>query len=187
MHLAEQILEPSAVWDEYLNQFRHPHERRAWELGLEAVRWNAEQLALIRSFPRRLEIRVLVGSWCKDCARQAPILASLAAIQPLIQVRFLEQEEHAELQQELQINGGQRVPVALFFSEDGFEVSRFGDRPLAVYRQMMIQSGLISASACKILSAQEELAASMAEWLQEIERVQWILRLSPRLRRLHGD
>jgi hypothetical protein len=29
--------------------------------------------------------------------------------------------------------------------------------------------------------------AVVQDWLNEFERVQWILRLSPRLRRLHGD
>jgi len=27
----------------------------------------------------------------------------------------------------------------------------------------------------------------LQEWLDEFERVQWMLRLSPRLRQLHGD
>jgi hypothetical protein len=29
--------------------------------------------------------------------------------------------------------------------------------------------------------------AIVQDWLDQFERVQWILRLSPRLRRLHGD
>ena len=28
---------------------------------------------------------------------------------------------------------------------------------------------------------------TLTDWLNEFERVQWLLRLSPRLRRLHGD
>jgi hypothetical protein len=31
------------------------------------------------------------------------------------------------------------------------------------------------------------LAEVTQDWLDEFERVQWLLRLSPRLRRLHGD
>ena len=30
-------------------------------------------------------------------------------------------------------------------------------------------------------------AAVLQEWLNEFERVQWMLRLSPRLRQKHGD
>ena len=37
----------------------------------------------------------------------------------------------------LQVCGGNRVPVLVFFSEDGFEAARCGDRTLAKYRAMM--------------------------------------------------
>jgi hypothetical protein len=33
----------------------------------------------------------------------------------------------------------------------------------------------------------DHLAGVVADWLREVERVQWVLRLSPRLRRKHGD
>ena len=36
-----------------------------------------------------------------------------------------------DVQQELSINGGNRVPVAVFFSEDGYEVARYGERTLS--------------------------------------------------------
>jgi hypothetical protein len=31
------------------------------------------------------------------------------------------------------------------------------------------------------------LALVTQDWLNEFERIQWLLRLSPRLRQLHGD
>ena len=34
---------------------------------------------------------------------------------------------------------------------------------------------------------QDEMAATLADWLDEIERIQLLLRLSPRLRQRHGD
>jgi hypothetical protein len=60
----------------------------------------------------------------------------------------------------------------VFFSEDGFEVARYGERTLATYRR---------------LAGEATGGDVAADWLREFERVQWILRLSPRLRKLHGD
>jgi hypothetical protein len=34
---------------------------------------------------------------------------------------------------------------------------------------------------------QDELNATLQEWVNEFERVQWILRLSPRLRQKYND
>jgi hypothetical protein len=33
----------------------------------------------------------------------------------------------------------------------------------------------------------DELAATLQDWLNEFERIELLLRLSPRLRRKHGD
>jgi hypothetical protein len=45
-------------------------------------------------------------------------------------------------------------------------------------------------AACPVPFAdppEDETASVTADWIAECERVQWILRLSPRLRERHGD
>jgi Thioredoxin len=102
-------------------------------------------------------------------------------------VRYLDRDEHAEVQRELQVNGGNRVPVVVFLSEDGFEAARFGERTLSKYRQMMRDQSGPSCPTGIIVSGHPLLAQVTQDWLNEFERVQWLLRLSPRLRQLHGD
>ena len=87
-----------------------------------------------------------------------------------------------DAQRELQVNGGNRVPVAVFFSEDGFEAARYGERTLSAYRRLV--QGVVPGAT---LPGQHALADAVADWLRQFERVQWMLRLSPRLRRLHRD
>ena len=41
-----------------------------------------------------------------------------------------------ELRDLLAINGGHRVPVVVFLSEDWFEVSRYGERTVSIYRRL---------------------------------------------------
>jgi hypothetical protein len=89
------------------------------------------------------------------------------------------------VQEALSINGGKRIPMVVFFSEDGYEAGRYGERTLAKYRQMMRDFG---GESCPTgIVADPLLAQVTQEWLNEFERVQWLLRLSARLRKLHGD
>src|SRR6185437_13448671 len=94
---------------------------------------------LLGQFKRQTHALVLAGAWCGDCSSQCPIFERFAEAAPVIQVRYLDRDEHADVQRELQINGGNRVPVLVFFNEDGQEVSRYGERTLSKYRHMMVQ------------------------------------------------
>jgi hypothetical protein len=102
-------------------------------------------------------------------------------------VRYLDRDEHADLQQALRINGGNRVPVVVFFSEDGEEVARYGERTLSKYRQMMRDQTGPSCPTGIVVPGDPLLVQVTQDWLNEFERVQWLLRLSPRLRQMHGD
>ena len=102
-------------------------------------------------------------------------------------MRYLDRDEHAEVQRELQINAGNRVPVVVFFSEDGAEVARYGERTLSKYRQMMRDQGGAMCPTGIVIPGDSLLAQVTQDWLDEFERVQWLLCLSPRLRQMHGD
>ena len=105
----------------------------------------------------------------------------------LIDLRFLDRDARPDVRDALSINGGHRVPVVVFLSEDGFEVSRYGERTLSTYRRMAAEQLGPACPTGFVPPADEALAAVTAEWLAEFERAQLILRLSPRLRAMHGD
>jgi hypothetical protein len=75
----------------------------------------------------------------------------------------------------------------VFFSEDGFEVARYGERTLSQYRMMAAKTVGASCSTGIVAAGDPLLAQMTQDWLDEFERVQWILRLSARLRQKHGD
>ena len=105
----------------------------------------------------------------------------------MIVTRYLDRDEHAEVQAALKINGGNRVPVLVFFSEDSHEVARYGERTLARYRQLTGQNTGEVCGSGTVNGDDPVQVQVIQDWLNEFERVQWILRLSPRLRKLHGD
>jgi len=172
---------------DFLARYATDVQKQRWGGVHDQVALTPAQQHLLSSFTRRMNVLCLAGAWCGDCINQCPIFEHFAAAAPALTVRYLDRDEHADLQRLWQINGGNRVPVVVFFSEDGFEVARYGERTLSKYRQMMRDQGGPSCPTGIPVSGDPLLAQVTQDWLNEFERVQWLLRLSPRLRELHGD
>jgi hypothetical protein len=106
---------------------------------------------------------------------------------PVVQVRWFDRDEHMDLQEQVKVNGGNRVPVVLFCAEDFELVGWSGDKLLSRYRAMA--KAALGAS-CPLPGApvpQDELDAELGDWVDAFERSHLVLRLSARLRAKHGD
>ena len=79
------------------------------------------------------------------------------------------------------------MPVVVFLSEDGFEVSRFGDRTLSKYRKIAVDQFGPACPTGLVPESRDLLDAVTQDWLDIFERAQLILRTSARLRQKHGD
>ncbi|HVZ94570.1 MAG TPA: thioredoxin family protein [Phycisphaerales bacterium] len=159
-----------------------------WGRVYEAARLTGPQGALVGGFTRRMPVLVVSGIWCGDCVQQCPFLARIAEANPgMIDLRFVDRDEEGELSDRIQICGGRRVPVVVFMAEDFEFVGLLGDRTLSRYRAMAARQ---LGPSCPLPGAPvpaEEAAATLGDWVNEFERVQLLLRLSPRLRQMHGD
>ena len=168
-----------------------PGRTAQWREKCKLLSLDNEQRALLQSFTRRMPVICLSGTWCGDCAVQCPMLVAIATASPAIDLVFLHRDEHADLSDQVRIAGGKRVPTVLWMSEEFEFVHLFGDRTLSRYRRMAAtQLGTTTGPACplpSITTPASESATVLAEWIAEFERVQLILRLSPRLRQKHGD
>jgi hypothetical protein len=174
-------------YDDFLTRHGTPQDRTRWDVVKQRVHLTEEQIRLLKTFNRTMKVMVLAGAWCGDCANNVPIFECFAANAPGIQLCYLDRDAYPDVQQELTINGGNRVPVVVFFSEDGHEVGRYGERTLSTYRRLVASEVRELRAGASAVSAEQQLADVVADWLREFERIQYILRLSPRLRRLHGD
>ena len=185
MNLFERF-QQGLAYEAFLARYANDGQKQRWRQVHDQVALTPTQRELLGSFGRRMHVLCLAGAWCGDCINQCPIFEHFAAAAPVIQVRYLDRDDHADVQRALQINGGNRIPVLVFFSEDGYEAARYGERTLSKYRQMMRdQAGIASGFNPE---AHDPLPVLVTQdWLNEFERVQWLLRLSPRLRQLHGD
>lgn len=173
---------------EFLTKHGTADQQQRWAAVHEQVTLTAAQRDVLSGFVRQMKVFVVAGAWCGDCVNQCPIFDHfVAASNGTIDLRFFDRDEHSDLADALSICGGQRVPSVLFLSEDGFVCGRSGDRTLAKYRNMA-ETQLGAACPTGIGGAEQSLLGQVTqEWLNDFERIQLMLRLSGRLRKLHND
>lgn len=179
--------EQALPYEEFLRRYGTDVHRERWRRVYEAVTLTPDQRQLLGGFQRDMKLLVLAGTWCGDCVNQCPVLQRIAEASPRIELRLLERDEHPDVREALSINRGYRIPMVVFLSEDFAEVARYGERTLSIYRQMAAER-LGPACPVGVRPPGEDLLRQVTqEWLNEVERVQLLLRLSPRLRQRHGD
>ena len=181
------IFDESLPYTKFLDKYAQPQHRPRWDAMHARVKLTESQKELLGGFKRRMPVVVLNGAWCGDCINQCPIFDHFAAATSAIELRFLDRDAREDVKSFLMVNGGARVPVAVFLSEDMQEVARYGDRTISRYRQLaaeqlgpMCPTGIVPPS-------DDATAAVVSDWLNEFERVQLLLRISPRLRERHND
>ncbi len=174
-------------YEAFLKNHATLEQQEKWEASRSQISLSDEHKRVLEDFVRKMPVMVLAGAWCGDCVSQCPIFWHFAEITPCIDLRFLDRDSQPEIAAHLTVCGGQRVPVALFLSEDFFPIVMHGDRTLSAYRLAMAQHAGLSCSTGIVSAGDETLQAVISDWLDVFERVQLILRLSGRLRKLHGD
>ena len=185
--LLKRIFEAADSYEKHVSSGTD-QQQQSWNTVHGQTHLADAQRAVLDGFVRDMKVLVSSGVWCGDCAQQCPLLARIAECNTgRIDLRFVDRDEHAELGEQIKINAGGRVPVAIFMAEDYEFVSLMGDRPLSRYRAIAKRE---LGDACPILGApapENEPVATLQGWLNEFERVQLLLRLSGRLRQKFDD
>src|SRR5262249_14070037 len=154
---------------EFLARYASEGQKQRWRQVFGEVKLTVAQRDLLGAFQRPMNVLCLAGAWCGDCIGQCPIFEHFASAAPVIQVHYLDRDEHADAQRELQINGGNRVPVVVFLSEDGYEVARYGERTLSKYRRMMRESAGSACPTGTLDKSESLLADGTQDWLNEFD------------------
>ena len=172
-------------YDDYLDS--SPEKAAPWRANDKRCELSDAQQTLLNSFSREMKVLCVSGIWCGDCSSQGPMLEAIANGSSTIDLKWLDRGVASDLSQHLAINQGNRVPTVLFMSEDFEPVSVMGDRTLSRYRAKAAKSLGASCDLPTAVIPEDEFQSTMQDWLDEFERVQLLLRLSPRLRQKHGD
>lgn len=165
-----------------------PDQQAKWRDFHGRVVLTEHQRGLIAGFTRQVNILIVSGTWCGDCVQQVPMFDHIErASSGMIALRIVDRDQNPDLAEPLKICSGLRVPTVLFLNEDFDFCGMMGDRSLSRYRAMA--AAKLGAS-CPLPGAPvpvDEIAATLQDWVNEIERVQLMVRLSPKLRERHGD
>ncbi len=183
----QTAFESALPYRDFLERHGTADQRSRWEAFHARVSLTQAQKTLLGGFVRRMPVLVLAGAWCGDCVNQCPIFAHFAAASPAVDLKFLDRDAHPDIAAHLKVCGGQRVPVAAFLSEDYSPVLFYGDKTLSAYRASAASQFGESCDSGAVPPAVGAITAVTADWLDQFERVQLILRLSGRLRQIHGD
>jgi thiol-disulfide isomerase/thioredoxin len=185
-YLADRFASALA-YDRYVQTGTDEQQRR-WRQVYDAARLTDAQKRLVGGFVRAMKILIFSGIWCGDCVEQCPLIHRIAQGNPgKIDLRFIERPRDGELAPELRINGGNRVPVVLFLSEDNEWCAIAGDRVISRYRAVALRKLGPLCPTGIVAPEREELDATLGDWVTEVERVQLMLRLTPRLRQKYQD
>lgn len=181
------VFEAGLPYDQYVATGK-PHEQENWRAFERGVALTDTQRSLLGGFVRRVDALIVSGTWCGDCVQQCPMLGAIERANPeKIRVRFVDRDEHMDIAERLMICGGTRVPVGLLLNEDADVLAMVGDRVLSRYRAMAARQ---LGGACPLPGAPvaaDEVAATLQDWVDEIERAHLICRLSTKLRQRYGD
>ncbi|MEM8737460.1 MAG: thioredoxin family protein [Planctomycetota bacterium] len=164
----------------------------AWQNTYDQIELTDEQTKLLGDFVREINVTVVSGMWCGDCVRQGPMIQKIAEAAGTqgggkINLKWVDRDEHMDLQQKVTVNAGNRVPIVVFAAEDHELVGWAGDKLLSRYR---IAAAQALGANCPLPGApvpKEELDAEIQDWVDQFERVHLLLRLSGRLRKKHND
>jgi hypothetical protein len=72
---------------------------------------------------------VLTEGWCGDSAQNLPYLAAVAALNPRIDFRILERDDHLDVMDMYLTNETRSIPKLVIFDRDGQERAVWGPRP----------------------------------------------------------
>ncbi len=179
------IHDAALAWSDYLAT--DSAKAGNWQKIYDQVQLSDEQRRLIEGFVREMKVLCVSGIWCGDCVQQGPLIERIAEANPCVSLKWIDRDEHLDLAEQIKSNAGLRVPMVIYMAEDYEPVSIFGDRTLNRYRAMAAKQ---LGPACPLPGApvpDQELHATLQDWLDEFERVHLLLRLSARLRQKHGD
>ncbi len=74
---------------------------------------------------------VITESWCGDSAQNLPVIAKLAELNTLIDLKIVLRDSNSEFMNLYLTNGGRSIPKLIVFDENENELFQWGPRPKA--------------------------------------------------------
>ncbi len=171
--------EAAAEYDAYLAASPEQRAQRWIAMAAKTPPLTREQRLRLTGYRRPLRVLLMSSDWCGDCVRQGPMIKRVADAGEEVELRVADRDANPALRDELRIMGAMRIPVAVFLTEEFFEVGRSSDRTLGHYRQKAVNE---MGAACPVpwaIPPAGELAGELDEWVDLFEKMLLMVRLRP--------
>jgi hypothetical protein len=94
---------------------------------------NDDLKAAIQAISRPLIWVVLTEGWCGDAAQNIPTIVKMAALNPLISLKFLLRDDHLDIMDNYLTNGGRAIPKLICLDAQTYEeLGNWGPRPASL-------------------------------------------------------
>lgn len=84
---------------------------------------------LVRSIAQPQKWYVLTEAWCGDAAQSVPVIAKIAALNPMITLKLLLRDDNLEIMDQYLTNGGRSIPKLIALDAEDNELFTWGPRP----------------------------------------------------------
>lgn len=152
----QAIYQSGKTWDQIVSESGHHGDRMV--AIYDTLCLSESDFAFLRGISRDVHILGISESWCGDCIRQLPIMARMCAVNPHLQLRIIDRDNHLDVMERYLFNGAQAIPVFVFFNKNFIEVGNWKARPRPC--QDIIARG---KAAGKLAQAKQEVARWMDE------------------------
>ncbi len=88
-----------------------------------------EVAELARGISRPQTWYVITEAWCGDAAQCVPVIAGIAALNPLVCLKLMLRDENPRVMDAYTTNGGRSIPKLIAVADDGRELFTWGPRP----------------------------------------------------------
>lgn len=117
---------------------------------------------------------VLTEDWCGDSAHSLPVLARLAQLNPLVDLRILHRDRHPDIMDLYLTDGKRSIPKWVVLDSGGRELFRWGPRPepaaelFRQWRQEGLEKPAISLALQRWYNADKgkSLEREVVQWLE---------------------
>ncbi|MHA1480273.1 MAG: thioredoxin family protein [Candidatus Thorarchaeota archaeon] len=132
---------------------------------------------ILKGIQNEIKILVISTDKCSDTAGNLPVLARMASYSSKVEIRILDSDKNARFHQNYRVNGKRKTPVVLFLSKELLELSRWVERPNAVYKLINESNGSedLYSELRKIYSDPEILRQSFTELMGLLLRADFLL------------
>jgi hypothetical protein len=140
--IIKKIIENGIAYKEYLNRFKNEL------INLQLNKIDQKKLNFHRTsrLHKTLQISettktlieqiknpqlwlVITETWCGDSAQNLPIIAELAKLNSLIELKVISRDKNLDIMEHFLTNGSKSIPKLVAFDQNGNQLFQWGPRP----------------------------------------------------------